>query len=324
MRARFCLGPMVLVALSQFASADPPANSPLAAKSTQQIQNLRKAAEHLEKGGLNDEAAKLRQTIEAMESDRGNELLAQKEKELDALQAEVDRLRDLTKQQPEVALALTIFEVSRAKLEKLEGGEFGELLLKGTSPDQKRSGLRYALARDTKKVLNQVESLEKQGLIKVLAQPTLVTVNRRPAFFTSGGEFPLLAPQRGGGTSIEFKKWGNQVDFVPFVLGNGKVRLETRVRVSELDPARSVAIAGNTVPGLSVREFDLGYEMRLGETLIVNGNPRTVVEAQVDKSGKERQVANVIELVTLITPSHPEASAQPLDHSVRGTYHPVR
>ncbi len=307
MRTSAWLGLVVaLLGLSRAVLAGPPATSKPAVTSDQQVSDLRKAAEHLEKGGLKDEAAKLRQTIEAMESNRGHELLAQKQKELDALQTEVDRLRDLTQQQPQVALALTIVEVSRAKLEKLDAENFDDLLLSSKAPNQKFSNVRIDLAKDPKRVLEQVESLRKRDLIKILAEPTLITVSRRPAFFSSGGEFPLIVAQKGF-ASIEFKKWGTQVDFVPIVMGNNRVQLETRVRVSEIDPARSAKINGQTVPGLKVREFDVGYEMERGQMLVVTGNPRTVVELQTDKSGKTREVADSIELVTLITLQDPEA-----------------
>ena len=48
-----------------------------------------------------------------------------------------------------------------------------------------------------------------------------MTVSGRPAFFNSGGEFPILVPQSLGTVSIEYKKFGTQIDFVPIVLGNG-------------------------------------------------------------------------------------------------------
>ena len=97
-----------------------------------------------------------------------------------------------------------------------------------------------------------------------MAEPTLVTVSGRPAFFNSGGEFPILIPAGLGTVSVEFKKFGTQVDFVPIVLGNGNIRLEVKPRVSFVDPTLSVTSQGITVPGLNVREVDTGVEMKAG------------------------------------------------------------
>jgi pilus assembly protein CpaC len=98
-----------------------------------------------------------------------------------------------------------------------------------------------------------------------MAEPTLVTVSGRPAFFNSGGEFPILVPSGLGTVSIDFKKFGTQVDFVPIVLGNGAIRLEVKPRISFLDATLSIQSQGLTVPGLSVREVDTGVEMKAGD-----------------------------------------------------------
>jgi pilus assembly protein CpaC len=114
----------------------------------------------------------------------------------------------------------------------------------------------------------------------VLAEPNLVTVSGRPAQFLSGGEFPILVPQSLGTVSIEYKKFGTQVDFVPIVLRDGHIRLEVRPQVSEIDPARSVTVGGLTVPGLRKREVDTGVELRAGQTLAIAGLVQTRTESE--------------------------------------------
>jgi pilus assembly protein CpaC len=143
----------------------------------------------------------------------------------------------------------------------------------------------------------------------------LITVSGRPAFFNAGGEFPILIPQSLGTVSIEYKKYGTQVDFVPIVLGNGTIRLEVRPRVSEIDNTRSVTINGTVVPGLRVREVDTGVEMKAGQTLALAGLVQTRIEA--DNTGipwlsdlpylgipfrKNSELRNEVELLILVTP----------------------
>lgn len=165
-----------------------------------------------------------------------------------------------------------------------------------------------------------LEALRQDNLMKVLAEPTLVTVSGRPAFFQVGGEFPIIVPQSLGTVSIEYKRYGTQVDFVPIVLGNGRIRLEVRPRVSEIDPTRSVTMNSITVPGLRVREVDTGVEMKAGQTLALAGLVETRVEAErrgvpfvsdVPYIGAAfRRVAersNDVELLILVTPELVEA-----------------
>jgi len=125
-----------------------------------------------------------------------------------------------------------------------------------------------------------LEALRQYDLVKVLAEPTLVTISGRPASFSSGGEFPILVPQSLGTVSVEYRQFGTRVDFVPIVLGNGRVRLEIRPQVSEIDPARSVTINNTTVPGLRTRWADTAVEMNAGQTLALAGLIQTQMEAQ--------------------------------------------
>ena len=74
-----------------------------------------------------------------------------------------------------------------------------------------------------------------------------------------------------GQTTIEYKDFGTQVDFVPIVLGNGRIRLEVRPRLSEIDDSRSVTVNAFVVPALKVRQVDTGVEMNAGQTLALAG-----------------------------------------------------
>ena len=83
-----------------------------------------------------------------------------------------------------------------------------------------------------------------------------------------------------GQTTIEYKKFGTQIDFVPIVLGNGNIRLEVRPRVSEPDDSRGVNLGNFVVPAFTVREVDTAVELKAGQTLALAGLVQTRVEAQ--------------------------------------------
>ncbi len=165
-----------------------------------------------------------------------------------------------------------------------------------------------------------LEALRQHNLLKVLAEPNLVTVSGRPARFNSGGEFPILIPQSFGTLSIEFREFGTRVDFVPIVLGNGYLRLEVRPEVSEIDPSRSVNLGNVNVPGLRTRWVDTAVEMRAGQTLALAG----LIQSREDSLNRGiplladlplvgaafRKVdvqENEIELLILVTPEFVDA-----------------
>ncbi len=125
-----------------------------------------------------------------------------------------------------------------------------------------------------------LDALQQDNLMKIMSEPTLTTISGRPAFFNSGGEIPVPEPQSLGTISISWKKYGTQVEFVPIVLGNGRIRLEVRPRISELDSSQSITISGTTVPGIKSRESDNGAEMEAGQTMAIAGLIQTFIESE--------------------------------------------
>lgn len=115
------------------------------------------------------------------------------------------------------------------------------------------------------------DALKEEELLKILAEPALVTMNGRPAVMLSGGEFPVLVPQSLGTTTIEWRDFGVRMEVVPIILGDGRVRMEVMPEVSERDFANSVTIGGTSVPGLTVRRVNTQVEMKFGQTLMLAG-----------------------------------------------------
>ncbi len=200
----------------------------------------------------------------------------------------------------QVLLRVKVMEVSRTKLRAL-GFDWGHSGAGGNFAVQSVSGLLsrtsattgiagsatsagttmvFGLVNGGSTFNSALEALEKNNVLKLLAEPNLMTVSGRPAFFNSGGEFPILTPQSLGTVSVQFKKYGTQVDFVPIVLANGNIRLEVRPRVSEVDTARSVSLQGFTIPALRMREVDTGVEMQAGQTLALAGLVQTRIETE--------------------------------------------
>src|SRR4030095_16059983 len=65
------------------------------------------------------------------------------------------------------------------------------------------------------------------------------------------------------------RQFGTQIDFVPIILGNGRVRLEVRPDITEIDPSLRDVVTG--VPGFRQRTADTAVEMKAGQTLAIAG-----------------------------------------------------
>ncbi len=131
--------------------------------------------------------------------------------------------------------------------------------------------LQAGIINGSNSFVTMIEALKQDDILKVLAEPTLVTVSGRPASCNVGGEVAYPQPTGFGNISVAFRPFGTQIDFVPIVLGNGGVRLEVRPRVSEVDQTLGTTINGTSVPGFRVREADTGVEMKFGQTLAIAG-----------------------------------------------------
>lgn len=116
-----------------------------------------------------------------------------------------------------------------------------------------------------------VEALREEGLLKIRAEPALVTTNGRPATMLNGGEIPILVPQGLGTVAIEWREFGVRLEAVPIILGGGRVRLELQPEVSERDFTNQVNASGLNVPGFTVRRANTQVEMKFGETLMIAG-----------------------------------------------------
>jgi pilus assembly protein CpaC len=173
--------------------------------------------------------------------------------------------------------------------------------------------VQFALSRGGDQFSGFIQALRANNLAKLLAEPTLVTISGRPASFNSGGQIPVPASAGLGTTTVRYREFGTTVDFVPIVLGNGKIRLEIRPEITEI--ARDLADPNTGVPGMRSRRVDTGVEMKAGQTLALAGLIQRRVEAEKNgipllgdlpwlgamfRSVEER--VNEVELLILVTP----------------------
>lgn len=120
-----------------------------------------------------------------------------------------------------------------------------------------------------------VNALRTLNLARSLAEPTLTTMNGRPAHFQSGGQFPVPVVTgftAAGLQGVTFVPYGVSLDFTPVVTDEDRVRLSVNAEVSTRDLSTNQAnVNGTSVPSLNTRNFTTTVELRAGETLAVAG-----------------------------------------------------
>ena len=129
-------------------------------------------------------------------------------------------------------------------------------------------------------LFSALDALERKGMVKTLAEPTLLALSGESASFLAGGEFPIPVIQDGGGGSsgnggrgitVEFKPFGVSLAFTPTVLDDGIISLVVAPEVSSIDPSASVSINGLIVPGLLTRRAKTTVELRDGQSFAIAG-----------------------------------------------------
>lgn len=116
-----------------------------------------------------------------------------------------------------------------------------------------------------------MRALERDGLVRTLAEPNLTAVSGETAKFLAGGEFPIPVVDSVGKLSVTFKEFGVGVAFTPVVLSEGRISLKIETEVSELSDQGAVVLSGISIPALKKRQAKSTVEMPSGGTLALAG-----------------------------------------------------
>ena len=132
-----------------------------------------------------------------------------------------------------------------------------------------------------------IDAMKEEGLLKVLAEPTLITLSGKTANFLAGGEFPIPIPQTtgaGGATiTIEYKPFGIGLSFTPTVLSNKKINMLVAPEVSELDFSNALTTSGFVVPAITTRRVSTVIELADGQSFAIAGLLKDDVREIVSK-----------------------------------------
>ena len=116
-----------------------------------------------------------------------------------------------------------------------------------------------------------LEALESKGVVRTLAEPNLTALSGQEAKFLAGGEYPIPVAQENGVTTIEFKPFGVELNFIPRVVDDGVINLELAAAVSSIDTANSITANGLTVNAFRRRDTSTTVAMRDGQSFAIAG-----------------------------------------------------
>ncbi len=231
------------------------------------LEHLHKAIKHLQSAGLEAEADRLRHVAAELE-DEATRRLDQLRAHREDLLREIRELERLTGQHEQIALECRILECTRDQLLTLGIAWPSTEQTEPQTLDERFFERPQLMNADAVQTL--FDQLRKQGLVKELAHPSIVTTNGQPATLMSGGEFPIILPVSGDSDTVdvEWREFGTRLEAVCHTLGGNRVRVEVTSELTQRDFRESVTLGGLTIPGINARRLNLQTEMAFGQTQV--------------------------------------------------------
>ncbi|MCI0601072.1 MAG: type II and III secretion system protein family protein [Beijerinckiaceae bacterium] len=182
-----------------------------------------------------------------------------------------------------------------------------------------------------------LQAFERNGVTRILAEPTVSAVSGESAKLTVGGQIPIPGPSicgtntgcTGGGTI--FKDYGVALRFSPVVLAEGRILLHIATEVTEIDTQTAAVVFGTVVPGFLTRKNETTVEIPSGGSIASAGLLQTISRQAINglpglldlpvlgslfrSRDYQRRETELMIVVTpyIIKPAQPNEIARPTD-----------
>lgn len=196
----------------------------------------------------------------------------------------------------QVMLKVTVAEVKRTAIKQLGvnltgnweiagktlGGRFDNPFSQSLSqpPSVVSAGAQLGTA-----VAKQIDvrMLERQGVLRTLAEPTLTAISGETAKFVAGGEVPvprseestqgnaLLGITNVTRIQVEYKPYGVMLNFTPTVLSEGRISMSIATEVTEIEAENSFKLGLTNAPAFRTRKAYTTIELPSGGSLVTAG-----------------------------------------------------
>ncbi|AVR94563.1 type II and III secretion system protein family protein [Pseudoduganella armeniaca] len=198
----------------------------------------------------------------------------------------------------QVMLEVKIAEISKSLVDQLgaslsrvsqgSSGTYGIVssLLSGGS------GSLGVLANSVGRVT--IDGEKRDGLVKILAEPTVMAISGQEASFLAGGKIFIPVAQNalsGANTiTLEEKEYGVAVKFTPTVLAGGRINLRVAPEVSELNrEGIGITTTGGSnaataiLPAFTTRRATTTVQLQDGQSFAIGGLIRNNVTSNIKR-----------------------------------------
>ncbi|MGK5024806.1 type II and III secretion system protein family protein [Janthinobacterium sp. RB2R34] len=181
----------------------------------------------------------------------------------------------------QVMLAVQIAEVSKSLLERLEVGatlRFASGSWATTLLSNFLTGAANGML-DLRKSNGQqltIEAQKQDGLIRILAEPTVMAISGQEGSFLAGGKIFIPVGQDNNKVTLEEREYGVGLRFTPTVLSGGRINLKVAPEVSELSREgvgiSSAGVSGRSIlPVITTRRASTTVQLYDGQSYAIGG-----------------------------------------------------
>lgn len=181
----------------------------------------------------------------------------------------------------QVMLEVKIAEVSKTLLERLEAGttlKFNHGSWATTLLSNFLTGTARGLLDARKTNGNQLtlEAQKQDGLVRILAEPTVMAISGQEGSFLAGGKIFIPVAQENNRITLEEKEFGVGLRFTPTVLSGGRINLRVAPEVSEISrEGIGISAAGFTggsiLPLITTRRASTTVQLYDGQSFAIGG-----------------------------------------------------
>jgi pilus assembly protein CpaC len=121
-------------------------------------------------------------------------------------------------------------------------------------------------------------AFERQGVVRVLAEPTVTAVSGESAKFLAGGSIPVPSGETCSGPgntgcllSFAYQPYGVTLNFTPVVLSQNRIQLHIATEVTDIDNTKQITVAGTSIPAFLTRRNETTVELPSGGTIASAG-----------------------------------------------------
>jgi len=181
----------------------------------------------------------------------------------------------------QVMLEVKIAEVSKSLIDQLEAGStlryasgswavtlltnFFSGTAGGTVGASKSNGTQFT-----------VQAQKQDGLVRVLAEPTVMAISGQEGSFLAGGKIFIPVAQDNNKVTLEEKEYGVGLRFTPTVLAGGRINLKVAPEVSDLSrDGIGISVTGMTgtaiLPLMTTRRATTTVQLLDGQSFAIGG-----------------------------------------------------